>query len=99
MLKFAPVQSIFTTKFCPGLGLFLISLREKNALCSPGAVPVLGYFVQKFAPVQSIFRAKFCPGLGLFFLRGEKCPFSPGPGPGHHHPPDLFWSVPHFEIK
>ena len=46
--NFTLVQLIFTTKFCPGLGLFLISLREKNALCSPGAAP--GYFVLKFAP-------------------------------------------------
>ena len=46
VLKFAPVQSIFRTKFCPGLGLFLISSREKNALCSPG----LGLFCTKICP-------------------------------------------------
>ena len=52
--------------------------------------------------VKYIFRAKFCPGLGLFFifLRGEKNGmYSPGLKLGHCHPPDQFWSVPHFEIK
>ena len=68
VLKFAPVQSIFRTKFCPGLGLFPISLREKNALCSPGDAPILGYCVLKFALVQSISEQNFAPVLGYLYV-------------------------------
>ena len=77
------VQSIFRTKFCPGLGLFLISLREKNAPCSPGPAPVLSYFVLKFDPVENmswsnLFLENFAPVLG--YLKNEKCPVEPKTG-------------------
>ena len=74
MLKFAQVQSIFRTKFCPGLGLFLISLREKNALCSLGAAPVLGYFVLKFASVQFTINGStvYYAGLALGSFLSER---------------------------
>ena len=39
VLKLAPVQSIFRTKFCPGLGLFFIFCEVKNVPFSPGPRP------------------------------------------------------------
>ena len=74
VLKFAPVLSISRTKFCPSLGLFLISLRKKNVLCSPGASPVLGYFVLKFALDQNMLLSSlflelnFSLDLGYFYV-------------------------------
>ena len=98
VLKIALVQSIFITKFCTSLGLFLCLREVKNAPYSPGPDPVLGYFVLKFASVQNMFwsslflKLNFALVLGYFlFFREVKMPRSarscPCLGPGHHHPP------------
>ena len=99
VLKFAPIQSIFKTKFCPILGLFLFLCEVKNILHRSSPALVLGYFVLKFVPVQYIFRAKLCPSLGLFFifLRGEKCSVLPPScanlGLGHCYPPSTWLTL------
>ena len=42
VLKLAPVQSIFRTKFCPALGLFFSSLRGEQCPVQPRSWPGLG---------------------------------------------------------
>ena len=40
VLNFAPVQSIFRTRFCSGLGLFFIFLRGEKCPVQPCPAPV-----------------------------------------------------------
>ena len=86
VLKFAPVQSIFRTKFCSGLGLFFMFLRGKKCPVQPCPAPVqdrgivtllafLALKVQGWISDMGIDGLTFVPKSGYFLLIWVKvCP-------------------------